>query len=372
MSQIGDRPRSLECDVLVIGSRVAGSVLAAILGAAGHRVVLVDRARFPSSTVSTHFFRGQDGVAALRQIGVLDDVLALGAPKLCCQYDYVDGDSTPEVHPPQSPGDVGFCLSVRRKPLDEILVRRAAREPTVRLLEGTRFVDVARDDGRVRGAVLEADGETLKVRAEFTVGADGRHSAFAKAVNAELEFSDRPARALFYQYVRDFPRPGLEPGAEFSLRDDELAYVFPSDDGVTCVAASVNLRCFADIRGSLAASFPRVISRHPGVDERFRAATPISRVLGCGPERHYVRRPVGDGWALVGDASIHQDPWTGKGIDFASRHAILLAQALMDALGGPDKARTIDTYWRQRNQHGLETYHATNKLAKDLRQLSSE
>ena len=322
--------------------------------------------------MSTHFFRGQDGVAALREIGVLDAVLALGAPKLCCQYDYVGGDSMPQLNPPQSPGDVGFCLSIRRKPLDEILVRRAAREPMVRLLEGTRFVDVARDDGRVTGALLEADGEPLEVRAEFTVGADGRHSAVAKAVNADLEFSDRPARALFYQYVRDFPSPGPQPGPEFSFRDDEIAYVFPSDDGVTCVAASVNLENFAGIRHSLATSFPRVISRHPGVDERFRAARPISRVLGCGPERHYVRQPVGDGWALVGDASIHQDPWTGKGIDFASRHAIFLAEALMDALGGHDETSALDTYWRHRNEHGLETYHATNRLARDLRQISSE
>jgi flavin-dependent dehydrogenase len=81
---------------------------------------------------------------------------------------------------------------------------------------------------------------------------------------------------------------------------------------------------------------------------------------------------VGDGWALVGDASIHQDPWTGKGIDFASRHAIFLAEALMDALSGSPEVKALGTYWRRRNEHGLDTYHATNRLAKDLRQLSTE
>ena len=44
-----------------------------------------------------------------------------------------------------------------------------------------------------------------------------------------------------------------------------------------------------------------MIRRHPGLHERFRAAKPISRVMGCGPEPHYVRRPVGDGWALAGE-----------------------------------------------------------------------
>ena len=47
-----------ECDVLVVGARVAGSVLASMLGRNGHRILVVDRARFPSSTLSTHFFRG--------------------------------------------------------------------------------------------------------------------------------------------------------------------------------------------------------------------------------------------------------------------------------------------------------------------------
>jgi menaquinone-9 beta-reductase len=364
--------RSLDCDVLVIGSRIAGSTLAALLGAAGHEVVLIDRARFPSPTVSTHFFRGAGGVAALRHLGVLDDVLALGAPKLSCQYDYIEGQRAPIVNPPQDPGELGFCLSVRREPLDDVLVRRATREPMVRVLDRTRLAELQRHDHRVTGAMLAREGESLEVRARFTVGADGRHSAVAKAVGAELEISDAPTRALFYQYVRGFPSPGPDPGAEFSVRGDEIAYVFPSDDAVTCVAASVNLATFAAIRPSLTTSFPQVIARHPGLRDRFAAATPISKVLGCGPEPHYVRRPFGDGWALVGDSSIHQDPWTGVGIDFAATHAIFLADALIEALkarGG--SAGALQNYRHRRNEHALSTYRETNDLAKDLRQLTS-
>ena len=42
-------------DAIVVGARCAGSVLAMRLGRAGWRVLLVDRATFPSDTVSTHF-----------------------------------------------------------------------------------------------------------------------------------------------------------------------------------------------------------------------------------------------------------------------------------------------------------------------------
>jgi choline dehydrogenase-like flavoprotein len=45
-------------DVIVVGARVGGSALAALLGDQGVSVLLLDRARFPSTTSSTHFFRG--------------------------------------------------------------------------------------------------------------------------------------------------------------------------------------------------------------------------------------------------------------------------------------------------------------------------
>jgi menaquinone-9 beta-reductase len=363
----------LECEVLVIGSRIAGSTLAALLAEAHRDVVLADRARFPSPTLSTHFFRGAGGVAVLRRLGVLEEVLALGAPELACQYDYLDGEESFRLGPPQDPGEAGFCLSVRREPLDDILLRRAGREPAVRVLQGTRLVELTHGDRRVVGAVLARGREMIKVRSRFIIGADGRHSRVATAAGAGFERSDKPARALYYQYVRGFPSPGPGPGPEFSFRGDQIAYVFPSDDGVTCVAVSVNLAAFQQIRRSLASAFPRVIAAHGGLAGRFSQAEPVSRVLGCGPEPSYVRQPFGAGWALVGDASIHQDPWTGVGIDFASTHATFLAEALLEVIDGHrPEAKSLADYRTRRNEHGMAIYEETTELAKDLRTTPSE
>jgi 2-polyprenyl-6-methoxyphenol hydroxylase-like FAD-dependent oxidoreductase len=82
-----------EVDVLIVGARVAGSILATRLGMVGWRVLVVDRATFPSATISTHFFRGEWCVAALEHIGVLPEVLATGAPPLVREYgaDALDG-----------------------------------------------------------------------------------------------------------------------------------------------------------------------------------------------------------------------------------------------------------------------------------------
>lgn len=362
----------LHCEVLVIGSRIAGSTIAALLGEAGRDVILVDRATFPSPTLSTHFFRGAMGVAALQRLRVLDEVLSFGSPRLACQYLYVDGSETATPGPAQEPGDAGFCLSVRREPLDDVLVRRAGREPTVRVLQRTSLVDLKRSGERITGAVLARDGQALEVRCRFVVGADGRHSRVAAMVDPVLEFSDRPARAMYYQYVTGFQWPGPDPGPEFSHRGDQIAGVFPCDGGMTCVAVSVNLATLKLMRQASAASFRQVIAGHRGIAERFGNAKPVSRVYACGPEPLYVRKPIGPGWALAGDASIHLDPWNGFGIDFATTHATFLADALLEILcGGIQEPEGLRNYWTRRNEHGLVIYQETIELAKDLRALTA-
>ncbi len=68
-------------DVIVIGARVAGSPTAMLLARHGYRVLAVDRAHFPSDTLSTHVLHAP-GVAALRRWGLLDAVLESGCPAI--------------------------------------------------------------------------------------------------------------------------------------------------------------------------------------------------------------------------------------------------------------------------------------------------
>ncbi|MCA1707396.1 MAG: FAD-dependent monooxygenase, partial [Actinobacteria bacterium] len=68
-------------DAIVVGARCAGSPTAMLLARAGYRVLVVDRATFPSDTISTHLVH-PPGVAALRRWGLLDLVTATGCPPI--------------------------------------------------------------------------------------------------------------------------------------------------------------------------------------------------------------------------------------------------------------------------------------------------
>ena len=66
-------------DAIVVGARCAGAPTAMLLARKGYRVLVVDRASFPSDTISTHMIHAP-GVAALKRWGVLDKVVASGCP----------------------------------------------------------------------------------------------------------------------------------------------------------------------------------------------------------------------------------------------------------------------------------------------------
>ncbi len=361
-----------QVDVVVVGARVAGATVAALLGDAGAQVLLLDRASFPSTTLSTHFFRGGQAVSVFRRLAVLDRLLALGAPPLRCEYMYVDGAGPATVGPPQDPGDVGYSLSVRREALDEVLVRRAAACPTVELAERTRLVDLLWYDGRVVGGVLDGPRGRRVVGASVVVGADGRRSRVAKLVGADDRERHAGARTLYYRYVREFASPGKEIGAEFSLRGDEIAYVFPSDDGFACVAVSSPKSLFSEFRANSSAMLDARIRRHPQIAERYEAGQREATVLGTAPEDNYVRIPCGEGWALVGDAGMHQDPWSGRGIDMAAVHGAMLADELTPVLhGDADLPDALARYHARRDEHGLDPWRETVTQADDLTQLTA-
>ena len=361
-----------EYDVVVVGARVAGATTAALVGDAGYRVLLIDRHVFPSATLSTHFFRGADLVSVLKRLRVLDRVLETRCPPLTCEYAYVNGTADRQQRPPQRPGDIGYCLSVRRTTLDHLLVRRACQSSTVELLERCRLTQLHWTAGRLAELELSTPEGVRRVRARAVVGADGRHSFVARVVQAPTEEAAEPLRALYYCYVRQFPGPsgGQPDGPEFSRLDDEIAYVFPSDDGVTCIAISINRAAFGWIKKALAARFRERLLAHRGLADRFVAAFAASEVLGSGPEPNYMRVPWGPGWALVGDAGLHQDPWSGQGMDMAGVHGTFLAEALLEWFSGAaSPVDALAAYHRRRNEHALEIYRNTVTVGRDLRQL---
>jgi 2-polyprenyl-6-methoxyphenol hydroxylase-like FAD-dependent oxidoreductase len=318
-----------------------------LLARRGHRVLLVDRATFPSDTVSTHLLH-PPGVAALDRWGLLGRLVATGCPPIDT-YVFDFGPVTIEGRP-------GTAYGPRRTVLDALLVD-AAQAAGVEVRTGAPVEEVLVEDGRVVG--IRARGTTE--RAAVVVGADGRHSLLARAVRPE-PYREKPALlAGYYAYYRGLPMDGR---FETYVRPERGFSAFPTHGGQTLVVGGWPYAEFEANRGDVEGNFLAMLELAPVFAARVRAATRETRFAGAAVP-NFFRVPYGPGWALVGDAGYNRDFITAQGMQDAFRDAELCAAALHDALTGarPYEVAMKD-YQATRDAAVLPMYELTTELAR--------
>lgn len=353
-------------DVIVVGARVAGSTVATLVAERGHRVLVLDRARFPSDTVSTHFFRSPT-FNVLTRLGVLDSLLQV-APRLVNNYNDLDGHVFTE--PVTDADGPSHYLCVRRITMDRILFERMANGSTVEIRQGCMVTGLLRDNGRVTGVTWTEDGKQQEATARVVVGADGVRSFVASAVKPATEHAEPVRRAMYYGYFEGLsPSPG--PAAEFHFRGNRLVYVFPTDGGLSLVASSIPIGEFESFKKNLPASFAAEVALMDTLQPRFVESKQVGPLMGSATIPGYRRMPYGEGWALAGDSEQVMDPWSGQGIDQASTHAAMLADGLISWLSGDSSwDEAMAEYHRRRNEFSVKTYERTCMIARDLRLLT--
>lgn len=313
-------------DVLVAGARCAGAPLAMLLARQGRRVLLVDRASFPSDTLSTHFIPTR-GAALLKRWGLLERLEATGCPSLDTML--LDYGAVSLRGRPDAVDGAASMYAPRRTYLDHMLVQ-AAEEAGATVREETALHDLLWDGERVVGARLRRKGhDDYDARARIVIGADGLNSRVARAANANYRTYEAPISCVYLAYWRGVAGDGVE----FYLRKDRLILVFPTHDDLACVYVGWPHAAFAEFRGDVEANYLATLTLAPGLAARVNAGERASPYRGTNKLPNYYRQAHGPGWALVGDAAYHRDPTTGMGISDAFLGAALLADAIGKGLG---------------------------------------
>ena len=215
-------------DAIVVGARCAGSPTAMLLARAGYKVLLVDRATFPSDTVSTHLLH-PPGVATLARWGLLERLVATACPPIDT-YRFDFGPFTLSGSPGTE--DTPVAYGPRRTVLDKLLLDAAA-EAGAAVREGFTVTDVVVDGGRVTGVRGHSrHGRPVTEAARVVVGADGRHSLVARAVQPEQYREKPPLLAAYYSYWSGLPMDGR---FEDYVRPDRGFAAWPTHDDLTLV-----------------------------------------------------------------------------------------------------------------------------------------
>jgi len=345
-------------DAVVVGARCAGSATALLLGRKGYKVLLVDRASFPSDLAfSTHYIH-QSGIALLKRWGLLDKVAASNCPPITTLY-FDFGKFILTGSPPPADG-VQEAYAPRRKVLDAILVS-AAVASGVELRTEFSVSELLFEDGSVCGIRgREKGGSPVVEKSRIVIGADGMHSTVARAVQAAEYNAKEPLQGPYFSYWSGVQMKGFEfhPGVYRG------SFGWMTNDGLALVGVGFAAKDHPAVRADIEGNYLRAIAEDaPDLDERLRNGHREERFVG-GLVPNYFRKPFGPGWALVGDAGYLKDPCTAEGITDAFHGAALLADAIDSGLSDrrPLDA-ALEEYERQRNQAAFPMYEFTCQLA---------
>jgi 2-polyprenyl-6-methoxyphenol hydroxylase-like FAD-dependent oxidoreductase len=351
-----------ETDVVIVGARCAGAATAMLLARRDLKVVVVDRATQLGDTMSTHAI-ARGGVVQLHRWGLLDDVLATGAPAIRKVTYHIDGLVHAKAIKPAA--GVGILVAPRRRTLDNLILRAAA-EAGAEVRLGISVHDVIRDGvGRVTGvAGRAADGTAVTIRARLVIGADGMRSRIARAVDAPILDELVTDTGGYFTYFDSIRWDGFE----FYITDRAFTGVFPTNDEAACVWVVAGGDVIEAIRaehGTDEVGFLQLVrGTAPDLADRLVDARRVDRMRVALRYPSFVRHPVGQGWALTGDAGYYRDAITGHGITDAFGDAELLATAVGEWLSrAQPETVAMHQYAIEREARLRPIFDLTNTLA---------
>ena len=344
-------------DVIIVGSRCAGAPLGMLLARAGHKVLMVDRARFPSDTMSTHILQPA-GAARLKRWGLLDKTFETNCPPITKAWMSTAPGEAMEMEISEDLGIEGL-VAPRRTVFDKLLVD-AAVEAGAELAEGVSVDSLIQDGDRVTGINGHTSEGNFQAEARFVVGADGRHSVVAREVNAPMVADHGPTSSGFYTYYRNLPLDGVEG----YLHEGVFAVAAPTNDDLTIIAIAVPMDEFDDLRRDVESGFLATLDRVGDLGARARAAERVERFVGASAVPNYLRKVQGPGWALIGDAACDKDPAPADGISDAFRAAEYLADALDEVLTGGDEESAMDRFEQRHSEKAVPLLDAAVRTAR--------
>jgi len=336
----------------VVGGGPAGTAAAVFLRQLGHEVVLVDEARFPRDKICGEGV-SPEAWRLLARMGADAAVRAL-RPRPVRGMKLTAPDGTAFRGEYRGAREPGFA--VRRWCLDRALLE-CARAAGVDVREAVRAHDLVRDDGTVRGVVVESNGVRERLDARLVVAADGRRSVVARKLGLLREH-----RTLRKFAVRGYWKgvEGLTDHGEMHVTRGGYCGIAPLGDeeaNITFVLDQAEMRAAG---GGLADFYLRTLERWPRVRERLGRASLTSPPRAIGPLALEARRVSAPGAVLVGDAAGFYDPFTGEGVTLALRGAEIAAEVAHRALA--NGATDLRLYDRRRDDATRDKFRLNRLL----------
>ncbi|HEV7129422.1 MAG TPA: FAD-dependent oxidoreductase [Ktedonobacterales bacterium] len=331
-------------DVAIIGAGPAGSATATHLARNGHRVVLVDRGRFPRDKPCAEYL-SPAAEPLLVELGVTDLVSSAQTSRLRGFRIFApsgvvfQGDFA-------ATRDAAGCsvyesgLAIPRLRLDAALLA-GARHVGVDVREGWRLAQLYRQPNARHWILRSAEGGE-SISARLLIAADGLHSTVARRLG--LHTPGRMRKIALVAHVRGIA--GLSDYGEMHIADRRYVGLAPLESrivGDLCNVAMVvdERRDGQHLSGRAQQYLLKTLATFPRLRGRLDHLEVVRPTLATSRLSVRARHVSGDNLLLVGDATGYYDPFTGEGIYRALRSAQLAARVADAALNTGDLSAHI-------------------------------
>jgi FAD-dependent halogenase len=336
-----------EVDAVVVGGGPGGSTLATLVAMRGHRVVLLEKERFPRWQIGESLLPSTvHGVCRLT--GVADELAKAGFTRKRGGTQRWGANPEPWTFTfsvsPKMTGETSYAYQVERSKFDKILLDHA-RRMGVDVREEHAVTDTISGEDRIRGVYYkDAAGNAGKIFAKYVVDASGNKSRIYQQAGAVRKYSEFFRSLALFGYFEGGKRlPPPNSGNILSCAfDSGWFWYIPLTPTLTSVGAVVRRELASKIQGDPEEALMALIGECPMISDYLRDAKRVTEgqygQVRVRKDYSYVNtrfwRP---GMVLIGDAACFVDPIFSSGVHLATYGALLAARSINGVL-----ARIVD------------------------------
>ena len=335
-----DMTPSPRYDALIIGGGPAGCSAAAILARHGHRVLVLEREKFPCYHVGESLipFTYQP----LERLGLIPRMKASAfVKKYSVQFVAPSGKASQPFYffTRYDRDTVAQTWQVLRSEFDQMLLDHA-RERGARVREQTTVTDLLREDGRVVGVrARHADGTTAEYRAPITLDCTGKESFAAVRNGWRLRDPYLNKVAVWTYYVGSKREAGLDEGQTTVAFVPEKGWFWHIPLHGDRVSVGVVAEGRYLTRGGVKdprAIFEREIHQNLWIKDHLSTGRQVGPYYVTSEYTHHARHCYAPGLLLVGDAFCFLDPVFSSGLMLALKSGVLAGESVHAALAAGD------------------------------------
>lgn len=359
--------RAEEVDVVVVGGGPGGSTLAALVAMQGHRVVVLEKQKFPRWQIGESLLPSTvHGVCRLT--GVADELAQAGFTVKR------GGTQRWGINPepwtfsfsvsPRMSSQTSFAYQVERSKFDKILLDNA-RRVGADVREECVATGVIADDERVRGlSYSDAAGNTHQIHAAYVVDASGNGSRIYKEAGGTRKYSEFFRNLALFGYFEGGKRlPPPNSGNVLSAAfDSGWFWYIPLTETLTSVGAVVRREQVSKVQGDPEKALLALIEECPLISDYLKDARRVTEgqygELRVRKDYSYINtsfwRP---GMVLIGDAACFIDPIFSSGVHLATYSALLAARSINSTLAQQVDEQAAFREFEQRYRREFGVYY---------------